>query len=114
VQYIVIRSDLIADKRWGMGKMVAQGCHASVAAIILNLADADTAAYVNDHTNMTKTVLIVDNEKELLELSKELKSCNVNHHLWVETPENVPTALASTPQLKSFLLDYFGHFPLLK
>jgi hypothetical protein len=43
VQYVVLRRDL-ADA-WPMGSVVAQGCHASVAAVWAHRDHPDTAAY---------------------------------------------------------------------
>jgi hypothetical protein len=43
VQYVVLRRDL-ADA-WPMGSVVAQGCHAAVAAVWAHRDHPDTAAY---------------------------------------------------------------------
>jgi hypothetical protein len=43
VQYVVLRRDL-ADA-WPMGSVVAQGCHAAVAAVWVHRDHPDTAAY---------------------------------------------------------------------
>ncbi|KAM0916939.1 hypothetical protein ACQ4PT_009932 [Festuca glaucescens] len=43
VQYVVLRRDL-ADV-WPMGSVVAQGCHAAVAAVWAHRDHPDTAAY---------------------------------------------------------------------
>lgn len=46
VQYIVLRRDLWADQGWPLGPLIAQACHASVAALWLNREDAAAQAYV--------------------------------------------------------------------
>jgi hypothetical protein len=43
VQYVVLRRDL-ADA-WPLGSVVAQGCHAAVAAVWVHREHPDTAAY---------------------------------------------------------------------
>ncbi|KAE8815641.1 putative C2orf79-like protein [Hordeum vulgare] len=43
VQYVVLRRDL-ADA-WPLGSVVAQGCHAAVAAVWAHRDHPDTAAY---------------------------------------------------------------------
>jgi len=114
VQYIVVRTDLIGTKNWGIGSMIAQGCHASVAAVALSRNEPQTLTYIDDHLNMTKTVLGVDNDKQLIVLAAILEDNNVSHHLWIERPENEPTALATAPALKSVVSVFFRHLKLLK
>jgi hypothetical protein len=48
VQYVVLRRDLWREHQWPLGSVVAQGCHASVAAIWLNRDDPLTQAYMAD------------------------------------------------------------------
>jgi Peptidyl-tRNA hydrolase PTH2 len=46
VQYIILRRDLWADQGWPLGPLIAQACHASLAALWLNRDDAMAQAYV--------------------------------------------------------------------
>lgn len=46
VQYIILRRDLWRDEGWSLGPIVAQGCHAAVAAICAFQDDVHTQAYV--------------------------------------------------------------------
>lgn len=46
VQYIVLRRDLWTDQGWPLGPLIAQACHASVAALWLNREDDVAQAYV--------------------------------------------------------------------
>jgi hypothetical protein len=46
VQYIILRRDLWADQGWPLGPLIAQACHASVAALWLNMKDEIAQAYV--------------------------------------------------------------------
>ena len=57
VQYVVLRGDL-ADK-WPLGALVAQGCHASSAALHLFRDDSTTQNYLADLDSMHKVVLRV-------------------------------------------------------
>ena len=45
VQYIVLRKDLWTEKQWPLGSVVAQGCHASTAALWLSRDSQATKAY---------------------------------------------------------------------
>lgn len=45
VQYIVLRKDLWTEKQWPLGSVVAQGCHASTAALWLSRESQATKAY---------------------------------------------------------------------
>jgi peptidyl-tRNA hydrolase len=114
IQYIVIRRDLLTSKNWNFGTLIAQGAHASVAAVATTLTRPETVSYISDHLNMTKTVLGIDDGRQLTELSTTLKQAGILHHLWVEQPEDIPTALATAPDLKSNLAPSFKHLKLLK
>ena len=46
LQYIVLRRDLWRDDGWPLGPLVAQGCHAAVAAIQIAKDDPLTQQYV--------------------------------------------------------------------
>ena len=46
VQYIVLRRDLWRELGWPLGPVVAQGCHAAVAALWEHREDKDTQEYV--------------------------------------------------------------------
>jgi len=57
VQYVVLPGDLA--RRWPLGAVIAQACHACTAAIHLFHNDAHTQAYLADLDNMHKVVLEV-------------------------------------------------------
>jgi peptidyl-tRNA hydrolase len=46
VQYIVLRRDLWAEQGWPLGPLIAQACHASIAALWVHKDDPDAQAYV--------------------------------------------------------------------
>jgi hypothetical protein len=45
VQWVVLRRDLWSGLGWPLGPVIAQACHASTAALLTHLADADTQQY---------------------------------------------------------------------
>jgi peptidyl-tRNA hydrolase len=108
-QYVVLRRDLQEKAGWPLGSLVAQGCHASIAAIAGHLDDDDVRAYMAPEAvaNMHKAVLEVKGEAQLLTLAQRLTEAGVAHTLWTEQPEAIPTALASKPARKSVLAPHF-------
>lgn len=110
VQYIAVRSDL----KWPKGAMVAQGCHASVAAIHLFYNDPDTTEYLKNLDSMHKVVVNVPSEKELVDLSNSLGSNGIKFKLWTEQPENIPSCLATKPYAKNVIENFFKMFKLLR
>ncbi len=59
VQYILVRGDLSKSLKWPLGAIIAQACHASVAAIHQYYSDEYTQEYLKDLDNMHKVVLEV-------------------------------------------------------
>ncbi len=110
VQYIAIRNDL----KWPKGALIAQGCHASIAAIHLNYTDPDTVNYLKKLDTMHKIVVGVPNEADLTQLAGELTKNDVKFKLWMEQPENTPTSLALKPYTKSAVERFFKPFKLFK
>ncbi|KAL8275508.1 hypothetical protein Esti_000459 [Eimeria stiedai] len=103
VQYVVLRRDLQTELQWPLGAVVAQACHAAVAAIGSALEDntADAQRYLAEGSNMRTVVLQVSSEGELMRLRDKLVQLQIHHMLWQEEPEKVSTALASIPIKKS-------------
>ena len=110
VQYIAIRSDL----KWPKGALIAQACHASIAAVHLNYSDKETIDYLKGLDSMHKIVVGVPNQSDLVDLSERLKENNVLFKLWTEQPENYPTCLATKPYSKSLVERFFKSFKLFK
>lgn len=110
VQYIATRKDL----KWPTGAIVGQACHASVAAIELNREDPETQAYLKDYQHMHKVVVGVESEAALKKLAEDLAAASIPHHLWMEEPEKIPTALATKPAFRSKLKPLFAAFKLLR
>uniref|UniRef100_A0A0D3FZV4 peptidyl-tRNA hydrolase n=1 Tax=Oryza barthii TaxID=65489 RepID=A0A0D3FZV4_9ORYZ len=116
VQYVVLRRDL-ADA-WPLGSVVAQGCHAAVAAVWAHRDHPDTAAYCGPDNldRMHKAfsceagfnsclwnsvTLEVKGETQLKNLAEKLEAAGVRHKVWIEQPENIPTCIATAPCPKS-------------
>ncbi|KAH8323626.1 hypothetical protein KR074_003678 [Drosophila pseudoananassae] len=114
VQYIVVRSDLRSALNWPMGAVIAQCCHAATAVMHLNSGDSDTVAYLNDLDNMHKVVLEAKDEAALVKLSEKLKENEIQHKLWIEQPEHIPTCIALKPYVKDTVHKYVKNFKLLK
>ena len=54
VQHVVIRRDLLEGMKWPVGSVVAQGCHAAVAAIWQHQSDPLVQRYCGDLDRMHK------------------------------------------------------------
>ena len=74
-QVIVIRRDL----KMRRGKEIAQGCHASLGAILHDgklKSDQDTKAWLKGR--FTKICVRVNSEEELLEIYNQARALNLN------------------------------------
>ncbi|CAF3213118.1 unnamed protein product [Rotaria socialis] len=115
VQYILLRRDLKKMKNYNDGAIIAQACHASSAIIYKTINDDLTKSYLNDLDRMHKVVLGIDgNENELNELSNLLKQNSIEHYLWMEQPENIPTAIAVKPYYKKDVEHFFSKYKLYR
>jgi hypothetical protein len=61
-----------------------------------------------------QVVLEVNGELQLRNIAEKLTAGGVPHKVWVEQPENYPTALATKPSRKSTLMQYFKRLKLCK
>ncbi|XP_027084164.1 uncharacterized protein [Coffea arabica] len=114
IQYVVLRRDLIDT--WPLGSVVTQGCHASVAAIWSFKDDPHTLNYCNPSNlhAMRKVTLEVKGEAQIVNLSEKLNSSGIDHKLWIEQPENIPTCFATKPYPKSIVSSFFKKVKLCK
>eukprot|EP00049_Salpingoeca_infusionum_P023572 m.12862 g.12862 ORF g.12862 m.12862 type:complete len:172 (+) comp5876_c0_seq2:191-706(+) len=101
IMHVILRADLITKLGWPVGSVVAQGCHAVSAVLATHMDNPDVQAYLKDVSHLTKAVVQVRNEAKLRNLSAKLTEKGVQHHLWLELPENIPTAIATVPTRKS-------------
>ncbi|ALC48433.1 CG14903 [Drosophila busckii] len=114
VQYIVLRGDLRTTLNWPLGAVIAQCCHATAATMSMFATDADTKTYLEDMDHMHKVVLEVKNEGALLKLSEKLEENDIEHKLWIEQPENIPTCIALKPYKKEVVHQYVKNLHLLR
>ncbi|XP_053552243.1 putative peptidyl-tRNA hydrolase PTRHD1 [Bombina bombina] len=114
VQYVVLRGDLRSGMGWPLGALVAQACHAATAVIHLYYQHPHTQAYLQELGSMHKVVLEVSDEATLTTLAETLKQANIDHKLWIEQPENIPTCIAIRPYPKEEVHKYLKKFKLLK
>jgi PTH2 family peptidyl-tRNA hydrolase len=112
-QVIVIRKDLNMRK----GKMVAQGAHASVAAILPHLIDWRVKEWLKGA--FTKICVSVDSEEELLAVYDKAKLtnqiCEIIEDSGLTEFKGVKTltCCAIGPATKEELQDITGHLKLL-
>ncbi len=115
-QVIVLRKDLGMRK----GKMVAQGAHASLGAVLRSgklKTDADTKAWCEGR--FTKICVSVDSEEELLEIYKQAGLAKLNRSLITDAGltefNGVPTktAVAVGPGKPEAVDKVTGHLKLL-
>ena len=59
VQYIALRGDLLKVMKWPLGAVVAQACHASIAAIVSHGEEESVKAYIHkDNMNSMHKVVV--------------------------------------------------------
>lgn len=63
---------------------------------------------------MHKVVLEAKDEADLMDVDARLSEGNIDHVLWREQPENIITAIATKPYLKSAYGMILRHLRLLK
>ncbi|KZT21051.1 peptidyl-tRNA hydrolase II [Neolentinus lepideus HHB14362 ss-1] len=99
---IVVRRDLLEAEGWGFGPLMVQVAHATAAVLHATRERPETIEYLNNLTEMRKSVLQIPNEESLNKLAKLLSSSTppIPHHLWIEQPENIPTCLALAPNYR--------------
>jgi hypothetical protein len=99
-----------------LGPTAWQGCHAATAALWLSRDDAVTQSYCSPEAldSMHKVVLHVKGQAQLLTLANKLTDAGVVHKLWMEQPENFPTALATKPYVKQDVAVHFKKCQLAK
>lgn len=114
VQYIVVRGDLLRGLSWPFGAVIAQACHASSAVMHRHNSDENVKLYLEHLESMHKVVLEIKDEESLRALAGRLSEASVDHHLWVEQPENIPTALACKPYVKADVQSHFKGLKLFK
>lgn len=90
-QILFLRNDL---SEFPVGSLVAQGCHASVAAIERFKDHPNTQKYLEMMLEMTTIVLGIE-ESQIEKICADLDKLGVGYHLWLE--EGLPTCIATIP-----------------
>lgn len=111
-QVIVLRKDLNMRK----GKMVAQGCHASMKATLENIDHPCVKAWLAGQ--FTKIAVSVDSEEELKEIYRNAKENDLVCSLILdagrtEFKEPTYTAVAVGPAKRADVDQITGHLKLL-
>ena len=118
LQYVIVRKDILPSKKaqhsFTMGACMAQACHAATAAVFKSLSASETAEYLTAMEDMTVCVLGVENGDELSAVSSKLAENDIPHHLWIEKPEMIATALATAPVSKDRVSSFLSHLKLLR
>ena len=60
VQYIALRGDLLKTLKWPVGAVVAQACHASIAAIAVHKEEESVKAYIHKDNLGTMHKVVVE------------------------------------------------------
>ncbi|CCI73924.1 ECU04_0485 [Encephalitozoon cuniculi GB-M1] len=110
VQYILLRDDL----NFSRGALVAQACHSSVCSIEKYRGHPDTIEYLRDLKSMAKIVLKIG-EKDVKETESYLVAKGIDHTVWIESPENIPTCISLRPYSRDQIpevVEYFRRFRL--
>ena len=110
-QDIVVRSDL----KMSIGKMMAQACHASVAAVLSSPTDT-LERWTSD--GQTKIVLQASSLSELINLKQQCDAMPLVHGLisdagYTELAPGTVTALAIGPAEEKLIDTITGSLPLL-
>ncbi|SCP05158.1 peptidyl-tRNA hydrolase PTRHD1, putative [Plasmodium ovale] len=115
VQYVLVNKEIL-DKKWPLGSIIAQACHACIAVIAENFDDQVVKEYVSPENinNMHKVILKIDDTNELKNLASILDKESMKYRIWTEYPDNVMTALAVKPYYKITVKNYFKKYALLK
>ncbi|WWC88990.1 uncharacterized protein L201_003907 [Kwoniella dendrophila CBS 6074] len=115
VMQIIVRRDLLNVHDWPIGPLLAQSAHASTAVLHKYRDHPDVKKYLEGEDGrgwegMRKVVLEAPNDETLREIARKLDNLTnpISYHIWIEQPENTPTALALIPnkrpkQLKKIL-----------
>ncbi|XP_022203912.1 putative peptidyl-tRNA hydrolase PTRHD1 [Nilaparvata lugens] len=114
VQYVLLRKDLQKQFKYSLGSVIAQACHACIAANELYKSQPETIEYLANYQQMHKVVLQVEDEKALLDAEEMLKQNNLDYHKWMEHPEMLQTSIALRPYSKVKVEQIMKSFKLFR
>lgn len=96
-QLLFLRSDL---DQMPVGALVAQGCHASIAALEEFKDEESTKEYLKELTGMT-TIVYKIQESDIEPIIDKLNKFGLKYHIWLENGL-VVTCIATIPINKKF------------
>ncbi|KAI9227396.1 MAG: peptidyl-tRNA hydrolase II domain-containing protein [Piptocephalis tieghemiana] len=99
--FIILRKDLVDKEGWPVGAMMTQACHAATAALWSFRDQPQSIQYLQDIPNMTKVTLEVKSLTDFNYTAKALEDLHIPIYRWTEQPEDIVTALATSPVLRS-------------
>ena len=116
VQFVVVRRDLLKSLDWPVGSVMAQACHACLAVTWEHRDDPDVVQYLSaaNIDSMHKVVKEVKGEPQLKTLADKLAAEGIVHKMWLEQPENMPTAIALKPYPASRVKPLLKKYQLFK
>ena len=110
----MVRRDLLKTLEWPVGSVIAQACHASTAVMFEHRNDESVLAYLSNLGSMHKIVKECKGEPQLLTLADKLNAEGIAHKVWLEQPENMPTAIALKPYPRSRVAPLLKKYNLFK
>ncbi|ORX35593.1 peptidyl-tRNA hydrolase II domain-containing protein [Kockovaella imperatae] len=114
VMQIILPRSLVVEDKWPVGPLLAQSAHAATAVLHVHRDLPEVRSYLSNLENMRKTVLEVKDVEALRGICAQLDQMDrkIPYHLWIEQPENTPTALALVPNNRPTalkrILDHHG------
>lgn len=63
---------------------------------------------------LVQVTLEVKGETQMRNLEVTLREAGIDHKLWIEQPENIPTCIATRPYPRSNVASYFKKLKLCK
>ncbi|XP_015264483.1 PREDICTED: putative peptidyl-tRNA hydrolase PTRHD1 [Gekko japonicus] len=92
----------------------AQACHAALAVTHAYYDHPDTGTYLAQGGSMRTVVLEAPDESALTALAETLQQNGIDHKVWTEQPEDIPTCIALRPYPKEDVHRHLKKFKLLK
>ncbi|KAL0222133.1 hypothetical protein RCL1_001987 [Eukaryota sp. TZLM3-RCL] len=96
VQYVIINQAAVSS--YPLGAVVTQGVHAAVNVVHRNHNTLDVLEFISQPLGVQHSItLAAKDSDQLLGIKQKLDDAGIDSVLWVEQPENTPTALAIIP-----------------
>ena len=100
-QVVLLRKDLLhSSPSWTLGAVTAQAVHAAVDCLAQYESDDQVKEYLKHRSSMTTIILSLKDHQDLLHCHETLTKLCVDHVVWHEMPDNIPTSIALKPYTK--------------